>query len=170
VIRRLSLILAALLGLSAVPTASPSPSASSAAGNRKVTITILSLTSVTIPHDTAPKGRENKGDWVDYKALLVTTGPLFGKQRKNQPVGFEAGRQTFTSATTARLKSVVTFPGQGTIRVNGDMKDMANGNTSVRIVGGTGKFTGAQGVLVIGPGELRSINTYHLSLPGASVA
>jgi hypothetical protein len=164
VVRRLSLLLVVLLAATCVPAAAP------AASGKKMTITILSLTRVTVPHDLAPKGRENKGDYIEYKSLLLTVGPLFGKKKKNQPIGWEAGIQTYTSATTARVKGVATFPGQGKIRFNGPMKELKNGKISVRIRGGTGKFAGATGVLLIGPGELQSVNTYRLVIPGAIVA
>jgi hypothetical protein len=160
VVRRLSLLLVVLLAATYVPAASA----------KRMTITILSLTRVTVPHDLAPKGRENKGDYIEYKALLVTVGPLFGKQKKNQPVGWEAGIQTYTSATTAKVKGVATFPGQGKIRFNGVMKSLKNGKLSVPIRGGTGKFSGATGVLLIGPGDLKSVNTYRLDIPGVVVA
>jgi hypothetical protein len=141
------------------------PAASSQSQDRKMTITIVSRTQVAMPHDLAPKGRENKGDWIQYKALLLTVGPLFGKRHKNLPVGFEAGTQTYTNATDARLRGKTTFPGQGTIRFRGMMKDLPNGRISVRVVGGTGKFAGAKGVLIIGPGEMQSVNTYRLTIP-----
>ncbi len=135
-----------------------------------MTITILSVTRVTVPHDSSPKGRENKGDYIEYKALLLTIGPIFGKQKKNQPIGWEAGTQTYTSSTDVRVVGEATFPGQGTIKFKGAMKSLKKGFVSVRIVGGTGKFTGAQGVLLIGPGDLKSVNTYRLNLPGVGVA
>ena len=152
-----------VLAASVLPAAAP-------AKDKTMTIKILSLIRVTVPHDTAPKGRENKGDYVTYRALLVTVGPLFGKKKKNIPVGYELGKQTFTSATDASIKSEVTFPGQGTLRVRGAMRTLKNGLTRVPIVGGTGKFAGARGELLIGPGDLKSVNTYHLSIPGVGVA
>jgi hypothetical protein len=162
--RRLSLFLVVVLAATFAPAAFP------AAHAKRMTITILSLTQVTMPHDTTPKGRENKGDFIQYKALLVTVGPLFGRHEKNQPVGYEAGTQTFTSSTDVRVNGQATFPGQGTIEFRGDMRTLKNGLVSVPVVGGTGKFTGADGVLLIGPGDLKSVNTYRLSLPGAGVA
>jgi len=163
VVRRLALFLAALLAVSIALV----PVASSQTGDKKMTITILSRTQVAIPHDLAPKGRENKGDWITYKALLLTVGPLFGKKHKNQPVGFEAGTQTYTNATDARVRGKTTFPGQGTIQYRGKMKELRNGTISVPIVGGTGKFAGAKGVLLIGQGEVQSVNTYRLTIPEA---
>jgi hypothetical protein len=165
VVRRLSLLLALLVAAPLVPVASGGTHA------KKMTITIVSQTRVAIPHDLAPKGRENKGDWISYKALLLTVGPLFGKQRKNQPVGWEEGTQTYVNATDARVRGTATFPGQGTIRFRGLMKEVAGGKITVPIVGGTGKFSGATGTLLIGPGQVRSVNTYRLNLPtGAPIA
>jgi hypothetical protein len=40
----------------------------------------------------------------------------------------------------------------------------------IRVVGGSGKYKGATGFLTIGPGKKRAINTYELTMPGASVA
>jgi hypothetical protein len=161
VARRLIALLVTLAAAACLPAAVP------AAKTQKLTITILSVTRVTVPHDTAPKGRENKGDYIEYKALLLTVGPLFGKQKKNQPVGWEEGTQTYTSATSARVRGKATFPGRGTISFRGPMKSLKNGMLSVPIVGGTGKFTEARGVLLIGPGDLQSVNTYRIRLPGS---
>jgi len=163
-VRRLSVLLAVMLATAVLPAAVP------AASPKKMTITILSLTRVTVPHDIKPVGRENRGDYIRYQALLVTIGPLFGKQKKNQPIGWERGTQTFTSATGVRAQGTATFPKQGTIKYKGAMKQLKRGFVSVPIVGGTGKFTGAKGVLLIGPGQLKSVNTYRLSLPGVGVA
>jgi hypothetical protein len=167
VVRRLSLILAALLAVSLVPAASPGTKASRSADAKKMTITILSRTRIFIPHDIAPKGTENKGDWIRYKALLLTVGPLFGKKHKNLPVGFEAGTQTYLNKVDARIRGTSTFPGQGTIKFKGFMKSLKNGMISVPVVGGTGKFAGATGVLLIGAGDTESVNTYHLNIPEA---
>jgi hypothetical protein len=160
VVRPILLLVAAVAML-----VSLAPAASAQSQDRKLTIKVLSRTQVAIPHDLPPKERENKGDWIQYKALLLTVGPLFGKRHKNQPVGFEAGTQTYTNATDARVRGKTTFPGQGTIRYRGMMKELRNGMISVPIVGGTGKFAGAKGVLLIGPGQVESVNTYRLTIP-----
>jgi hypothetical protein len=164
VLRRVSLLLVLLLAVSLVPAATGGTQA------KKFEFTILSRMQVTQPFDIDPKGRENRGDYIKYKALLLTTGPLFGKQKKNQPVGWEQGTQTYLNATDARVRGKTTFPGQGTITYRGMMKSLRNGMISVPITGGTGRFTGAQGVLLIGPGDVSSLNTYRLSLPGAGIA
>jgi hypothetical protein len=148
---------------SLVPAAQGQPQA------RKMTIQVLSLTRVSIPHDTPPKGKENKGDYIEYRDLLIAVGRLFGKQA-NQPVGWDKGTLTYTSAEDARLIGQAVFPGQGSIKFKGPMKPTRNGGSTVKIVGGTGKFVGAKGVLLIGPGNQRAINTFTFTVPGGGVA
>jgi hypothetical protein len=161
--RRSALLALLLAALMLVPTAA------SATGRRSMTFQLTSVTRVTTPHDLPPKGRENKGDYIVYKALLVAMGPLFGKV-KNRAVGYEEGTVTYTSATKARLRGISTFEGQGTVTFSGPMKELSKGRTSVPITGGTGKFHGAKGVIVIGPGDTKATNTYRLSLPCAGCA
>ena len=121
---------------------------------------------MTQPHDIAPKGRENRGDYIKYKALLLTVGPLFGKQKKNVAVGYEEGTQTYRTPPTRGCGARRRSRGRARSTFGALMKSLRNGTISVPIVGGTGKFTGAHGVLIIGPGDLSSLNTYRLSLPG----
>ncbi len=131
-----------------------------------ITIKVMSHARVTIPHDLAPKGRENKGDWIHYQDLLVTVGPLFGK-KPGIPVGWDKGTLTYTSPTTARVVGTAHFPGQGTLKFKGKMKPTKNGGSKVPIVSGGGKFQGAKGVLIIGPGNQRALNTFQFTLSGA---
>ena len=169
--RRLSLVLAALVAAFSAGSGWGATQAPARADAKKLTFQIMSLSRVTIPHDKAPKGRENRGDWISYRSLLVSVGPLFGKKKKFTPVGFEAGKYTFTSATTAKINSTATFHGQGTIKIRGPLTDHKDGTSTVPIVGGTGKFNGAHGVLVISPGTtLKAVNTYKLSLPATGAA
>ena len=171
VMRRLSLTLIAVLAALLVSSSWAASDTHSRAGATKMTFKILALSRVTVPHDLAPKGRENRGDWISYRSLLVTVGPLFGKKKKFAPVGFEAGTYTWTSATAARIKSTATFRGQGTIRIRGPITDHKDGTSTIPIVGGTGRFSGAHGVLVISPGTtLKAVNTYKLTLPESGVA
>jgi hypothetical protein len=157
-------LLVVLMAASYAPLATPKTD------GKTMTITILSRIRILQPHDTAPKGKENKGDWIKYQSLLLTVGPLFGRKKANTPVGYEKGTQTFVNATDARVSGTSTFPGQGTISYRGAMKSLKNGRVSVPIVNGTGKFSGAKGVLVIGPGQTESVNTYRLKLPDVGVA
>jgi len=171
--RRLSLVLVTLLALSSLalssipvsPAATETQSGSSATQAKKLTITIISRTRTYTQYDLKPKGKQNKGDWFRYRALLLTTGPLFGKKHKNVPVGWEAGTQTYVNPVDARIKGTATFPGQGTIKFRGLMRSLKNGMISVPVVGGTGKFKNAKGVLLIGAGDIQSVNTYRLTIP-----
>ena len=163
-LRRLSLLLVVVLAAAVVPVAEPA-----AEKKKLITIKVLSLTRVTIPHDLKPKGKENRGDYIEFKDLLVTIAPLFGK-KENVPVGFDQGTLTYTSAETARLLGLATFPGQGTIRFKGPMTPRRDGSNTVPIISGTGKFVRAKGVLIIGPGDQRSINTFRFTVPATGVA
>ena len=163
--RRLSLLLAVFaFAATAVPVAQATQ------GKRSMTIKVLSLTRVSIPHDTPPKGKENRGDYIEYRDLLLTVGPLFGKKQANQPVGWDKGTLTYTSATAARVIGQAVFPGHGKIKFKGVMKPIGGGSTQVKVTGGSGKFVGARGVLIIGPGDQRALNTFRLTLPGGGVA
>jgi hypothetical protein len=162
VLRPVILLIAVLGAVSLLPATQ----SQGATGPRKVTIQVLSVTRVSIPHDLAPKGRENRGDYLEFKDLLVTIGPLFGRKHKNEPVGWDQGTQTYTNTTDARMVGVATFPGQGLIRFKGMMKPLPKGANSVPVVGGTGKFSGARGVLVMSAGQDKSVNTFHLVLRG----
>jgi len=162
---RLSLLLAVVLAAAVVPG-----SLGATAVKKKYSIKVLSLTRVTIPHDLKPKGKENRGDYIEFKDLLVTIGPLFGT-KENQPIGYDQGTLTYTSPSAARVLGVATFPGQGTIRFKGPMRPRRDGSNLVPIVGGSGKFGRAKGVLVIGPGDQRSVNTFTFTAnPGPVVA
>jgi hypothetical protein len=168
VLRRLSPVLVTLLAVTVVSAASAAAhvrSASAVSADTRMTITITSQMRNYTQHDLAPKGKENKGDWFRYRALLRTVGPLFGKKTKNLPVGWEAGTQTYINKVDARIKGTATFPGQGTIKFRGVMRTLKNGMIRVPVVGGTGKFKGATGVLLIGAGNLTSVNTYRLKIP-----
>ena len=173
--RRLSLILVALVGLSAVPAAAPSSSTGTAADAKKLTLIVISRTRVQTPHDLKPKGKPNRGDWIHYQALLLAVKKVPGSKtyQAGDPVAWEEGRQTFLSATETRLKGTAHFPGKGTISFNGMMVTQKNGVITVKVVGGTGKFYGARGVLTIASdenNEVDSVNIYRLTLGEPGVA
>ena len=149
------LAVAALAALVAVPTASAATS---------VTLVFTSYTTITKTHDTAPRGKANKGDSIEFKDLLVSARNQLGK-KKGRPVAYDAGTVSYTSATTQQINGVMTFPGVGTVTFRGVMRAMKDGTTHVRVVRGTGSFKGAKGTLIIGKGEQKAPNTYVLRLP-----
>jgi hypothetical protein len=160
VLRRLSPVLVFLLAAALVPVGQ---------ANGPMTITVVSHVRVSIPHDTPPTGKENKGDYLKYQSLLLNTEPRFGK-KKGVAVGWDKGTLTYLSATVARFTGAAHFPGQGSIQYRGVMRSLANGNSSIKIVGGGGKYTGAKGILIIGPGDETALNIFKFTLPSGSVA
>ena len=134
-----------------------------------MTITVVSEVRVSIPHDLPPKGRENKGDYLRYQSLLLNAEARFGK-KKGVPVGWDKGTLLYLSPTVASFTGSAHFPGQGSIKYKGVMKDIGNGNSSIKIVGGGGKFSGAKGVLIIGPGNESALNIFRFTVPSGTVA
>lgn len=147
----LSVVFAALV---AVPAAQASTS---------VTLVFTSYTTITKTHDTAPRGKPNAGDTIEFKDLLVAVSTQLGK--KGKPVGYDAGEVMYTSKTAQKIAGVTTFPGVGTVTFEGVMKTGKDGKTRVPVVKGTGSFKGARGMLIIGTGETKAPNTYVLRLP-----
>jgi hypothetical protein len=175
--RPLALLLVTLVGLTAVPLATPSSSTGNAPQGKKMTLTVISrIRPPTLKtHDLKPKGKPNRGDWIHYQALLLAVKKVPGSNKYNagDPIAWEEGRQTFLSATETRLKGTAHFPGKGTISFNGVMVEQKNGVVTVKVVGGTGKFYGATGVLLISSdeqNELDSVNIYRITLGEPGVA
>jgi hypothetical protein len=154
VARRLVLLLPALAVLAAAVAAQAATS---------VTLVFTSYTTITKTHDTAPKGKANAGDTIEFKDLLVAVSTQLGK--KGKPVGYDAGTVLYTSRTAQKIEGVTTFPGVGSVTFEGVMKTGKDGKTRVPIVKGTGSFKGARGTLIIGEGQAKAPNTYVLRLP-----
>jgi hypothetical protein len=134
-----------------------------------VKILLTSVATVQILHDTPPKHKVNKGDWVYFKDLLLNRVAQFGK-KKNQPVAFDVGTVTYTSAVGRKLKCLVTFPGVGTITYGGVVVDHADGTTTFPIMQGTGGFKHAKGTVTFGPGGSTTPNTFIVTVPGTPIA
>ena len=163
--RRVSLLLALLPAVLLVP----SPGATST--EKSVTFSVKSFVRIARPHDFPPKGKENKGDFLEIRSILASIGPIFNVRKKNVPVGWDDATLVYLNEKgKARLRGKAIFRGQGTILYRGVMKDLPGGKTSVAVVSGTGKFRGAKGVLIIGPGELKALNTFRITLPGVLTA
>ena len=150
------LLAVAVLAVAAVPAAQAST---------QYTIVLMSYTTVTQTHDTAPKGKANKGDSIDFKDLLLTTSNNELGKKKNKPVGYDAGTVLYTSATAQKIEGVTTFPQIGTLTFEGPMVTRKDGTVHVPVIKGTGAFKGAKGTLIIGTGNEKAPNTYRLVLP-----
>jgi len=111
-----------LAGLVAAFVATPAAEASS-----PVTLVFTSYTTITKTHDTAPRGKPNAGDTIEFKDLLVAVSTQLGK--KGKPVGYDAGMVKYTSKTAQKIEGVTTFPGVGTVTFEGVMKTGKDGKT-----------------------------------------
>jgi hypothetical protein len=140
-----------------------------AAQAQTVTIRLTSLTALTRIRDTAPLRKLNKGDAQEFKDLLVNVVPQFGKA-KGKPVAYDSGIITYEGAKKLqRIHGVINFTTIGTLTYAGPMRPAKNGNTVVRVTGGTGDFKGAHGTLTIGPGERKALNIYRVVVPNGHV-
>lgn len=131
---------------------------------------VIKVTSVSVElttKDRPPKGA-SKGDTVHFRDTLLNVAAQFGKKRGAE-VGTDTGTMTFLGPHSARFDGRTVLPG-GTLRLRGTVMSAGNGSIRVPVVGGTGRFRGAHGQLVAGPGAKRSLNVYTLTLPIAPVA
>jgi hypothetical protein len=152
------LVAGAITAFLAVPSAQAATS---------MTLIVTSYTTVTQTHDTAPKGKANAGDSINFKDLLVTTADNELGKKKGKPVGYDAGTVLYTSPTTQKIEGVTTFPGVGTLRFEGSMTTLKDGTVHIPVINGTGSFKGAKGMLIIGRGDQKAPNTYVLHIPQA---
>lgn len=154
------------VALAALCTALLLTSAAQARGSKTVTIQLTSWITSRTDHDIRPKGKLNKGDYVDFRDLLVNRKPQFGK-KAGKPVAYDVGTMTSTGGSRTSIKVKAIFPKIGTITYAGPFVTRKDGTTVIPITGGTGAFKGATGTVVIGAGESKSPNTYIVTVPHA---
>jgi hypothetical protein len=133
------------------------PVVASAPAPASIVIRVRSVTTATIPTDTAPRGA-SKGDRVIMRDRLVNVAKQFGKPA-GAVVGRDEGVLTLTSANSATFEGMATLPG-GTIRLHGII---SNGIETYSVVGGTRKYAHARGTITVGSGK-SPLNTYRLTL------
>jgi hypothetical protein len=92
----------------------------------------------------------------------VNVAPQFGKGA-NARVGVDRWTMTFTGAHSARVAGEAVLPG-GRIRFSGPLTADAVNGLTIPVVGGTGRYAQASGVLVVGSGTSSSLNIYRLVL------
>ncbi len=132
---------------------------------KAVTITVTSVVSGRRSTDKPPKGAST-GDEIHFTDRLLNRGAQFGK-KTNAQVGTDKGTVTVTGAHSARLDGEAVLP-DGKIIFSGEMTPVANNSVTVPVVGGTGKYKNATGVLVVGSGLTRALNTFRLELGGST--
>jgi len=133
--------------------------ATPAAVSKTLVIRLKSIAIASTVHDVPPKGI-SKGDAYVGRFRLLNVVPQFGR-----PAGAAVGKERSTLTLTTRTNGVVTgavvLPG-GTIRYRGAGR--LGSDAPIPVVGGTGRFAGARGTLIIGKGN-SPLNTYRLTLP-----
>jgi hypothetical protein len=135
---------------------------------RTITFSVTSVSVSVKPTDLQPKGT-SKGDTIVYRNRLLNTARRFGRP-KGAVVGSDHGILTFTGAHTARYSGMAILP-DGTLRLAGSVIPLANGVLQFRVAGGTGRYAKATGNVLVGAGNARALNTYHLTVPdGRNVA
>jgi hypothetical protein len=152
-----------VLGRVAVLLAVAALAAPGAAQAESLTIQVTSVVIKVTAIDKKPKGT-SKGDRVIQRNKLINAVRQFGKP-KGARVGTDEGTVTFTSAHTNRYDGVARLP-DGTIRVKGAVRLLLGGGIRIPIVGGTGRYAAATGVLDVAAGDERVLNVYRLTLPG----
>src|SRR5262245_11803283 len=141
---RAPVLLASLWLVMALPAA-----ASDAAAAKSVTIRVLVMPVTRTFTDVAPKthgttGEYTKGDTLRGTSILLNAVRQFGKP-KGARVGTSRFVETALSPQKLRFDGVSRLPG-GTLHARGVMYEVA-GNLTVAVVGGTGLYAEASGVI-----------------------
>src|SRR5215203_4726339 len=145
-----------------------SASATQARAQETRVIEVVSVELELVVKDTKPKKAANKGDSILFRDKLLNPAPQFG-MAKGARVGSDRGTLTYTTAKRARFDGTATLPG-GTLFLRGEVFSRREGGMAIPVAGGTGKFKGARGVLLVDPSNPktpnRALNTYRLTFPG----
>ena len=134
------------------------------AGTLTITVTSVALSAKTT--DVDPKGT-SKGDTIVMRDRLLNASRQFGRA-KGERVGSDHGTMTFTGAHSATFSGVASLPG-GTLRISGRVAPVSAGLV-IPVTGGTGRFAGARGYVLVGHGNKTALNVYTLTLRTAPVA
>jgi hypothetical protein len=138
-----------------------------AAEAKKVTLAVTSVSTSAKSSDVAPTGT-SKGDTIVYRDRLLNAKAQFGRA-KGAAVGSDRGTMTFTGPHAATFSGVAVLPG-GTLRLQGKVIAVSGKSLAIPVTGGTGRFAGAKGFVLVGPGTKRALNIYSLTLPEIPVA
>ena len=141
-------MLRAALPLASISLALSAPAATSdAASTKSLTIRVVVQPLTRLVHDVPPKtlnlGMYSKGDTITGTSILRNYAPQFGKP-KGARVGTSHGVTTALSTKTDKSDAVARLPG-GTVHARGE--GPIGPTISVPVVGGTGAYAGATGVV-----------------------
>jgi hypothetical protein len=151
------LIVGLCLGACAIPA--------QGAYSRAMTIRLTSTTTaLELVRDREPTNALSTGDVLRARSTLRNAAAQFGRP-KGAVVGKDVGVVTMVSSSEGSVKVTASLPG-GTIRSSG--RDTPIPNQSLRVIGGTGRFAGARGVVEVRALDVRSrlaLNVYRIQLP-----
>jgi hypothetical protein len=128
---------------------------------RRMTITVKSVSAGSDVTDNPPKGLD-KGDKVVLTDKLANVAFQFG-QNAGATVGSDSWTLTFTGPNAAVISGQAVLPG-GTISVSGKVT-ITSAGTTAPIVGGTGAFAKARGVMFQGRSNGVLVDRFTLNLP-----
>jgi hypothetical protein len=162
--RVVSLLFLLSTGAAGVLLLAVSASAASSAQESSLTIRLLSIElSTGFVVDRAPKRVPSKGDVYSTKDALRNQVAQLGRA-KGAIVGHDSVRGTLLSPHVASVTVRTVLPG-GTVRARGTVT-ASQKRLQIRVVGGTGRFAGARGLVVERVlSSVRAIDTYRLQLP-----
>jgi hypothetical protein len=142
---------------------------SAAALEGPMTIRVISSVNSLHTIDKPPKGKANAGDAVVMADRLSNDIAQFGR-RKGAVVGRDQARMTLLQDGSVRVTGTATLPG-GTIRFAGRI-DSTGRSATVPVVGGTGRYERARGVIVITDLDEQgtALNVFRLVPGGSNVA
>lgn len=152
-----------LLGLAAVVLAAFDPSASASSAAPPTLIRLVSVTTSARENDRPPKG-PSTGDTVRETSRLLNEVAQFGKPAR-AAVGSDSAVQLLRlGPKSITVDGVAKLPG-GTLLFRGKAERYARGGIVIPVVGGTGRYLGAQGTLWILTvrDPARVVNIYRLT-------
>jgi hypothetical protein len=152
-----------LLGLAAVVLAAFDPSASASSAAPPTLIRLVSVTTSAKESDRLPKG-PSTGDTVRETSRLLNEVAQFGKPARAAVGSDSAVQQLRLGPKSITVDGVAKLPG-GTLLFRGKAERYARGGIVIPVVGGTGRYLGAQGTLwiVTVRDPARVLNVYRLT-------
>ncbi len=152
-----------LLGLVALSFAVLGAAGAAAATRPPTVIKLVAVPTSAKVTDRAPKG-PSTGDTVTETSRLLNEVAQFGKPPR-AVVGSDRDVQRLRlNPRSLTVNGVTKLPG-GTLLFRGKLERFGEDGTVIPVVGGTGRFLGAQGILVIVTAgkPARTLNIYRLT-------
>jgi len=126
-------------------------------------IKLISVTTSAKETDRAPKG-PSTGDTVHETSRLLNEVAQFGKPRQAVVGSDSAVQRLRLGPRSLTVNGTAELPG-GTLLFRGKVERYARGGIVIPVVGGTGRYLGAEGILwiVTVRDPVRTLNIYRLT-------